>query len=168
MTFNSRILVMGRSGIGWMSLNLIGDKSTLVKAMAGCRQAASHDPRQCWSRSTTSLGIARRQWINHQTHPYLNKWPMFPRTTLAHTFCWEDIYNFESYSIEKFAHKGFMYTKLIKVYLMALYQKADKPSTKMIMNQFSGVGLNMSIPLWRTNHRTHGSLQVLCWYHVHV
>ena len=32
----------------WMSLDFIGDQSTLVKVMAWCRQATSHYLNQCW------------------------------------------------------------------------------------------------------------------------
>ena len=47
-----------------MSLDLTGDKSTLVQVMAWCRQAASHYLNQCWPRPMSPYGITRPQWIN--------------------------------------------------------------------------------------------------------
>ena len=41
----------------WMPLDLTDDNSTLVQAMAWCRQAASHYMSQCWSRSMSPNGI---------------------------------------------------------------------------------------------------------------
>ena len=38
--------------------------STLVKAMAWCRQATSHYLSQCWPRSLAPYGVTRRQWVN--------------------------------------------------------------------------------------------------------
>ena len=47
----------------WMSLNLTDDNSTLVQAMAWCRQATSHYLSQCWPRSVSPYGVARPQWL---------------------------------------------------------------------------------------------------------
>ena len=50
--------------LGWMSLNLTDDKSTLVQVMAWCRQATCHYLSQCWPRSLLPCGVTRRQWVN--------------------------------------------------------------------------------------------------------
>ena len=46
--------------LGWMSLDLTDDKSTLVQVVAWCRQATSHYRSQCWPsfcRHMASLGL---------------------------------------------------------------------------------------------------------------
>ena len=48
----------------WMSMNLTDDKSTLVRVMAWCRQAASHYLSQCWPRSVSPYGVTRPRWVN--------------------------------------------------------------------------------------------------------
>ena len=45
----------------WLSLDLTGDKSTLVQGDAWCHQATSHHLSQCWSCSRSPYGIARSQ-----------------------------------------------------------------------------------------------------------
>ena len=50
--------------LGWLPLNHICDKSTLVQVMAWCHQATSHYRNQCWPRSPTPNGVARPQWVN--------------------------------------------------------------------------------------------------------
>ena len=50
----------------WMPLNLSDYKSTLVRVMAWCRQAANHYLSQCWPRSTLPNGITRPQWVKRQ------------------------------------------------------------------------------------------------------
>ena len=47
----------------WMILDLTDDLSTLVRVMAWCRQASSHYLSQCWSRSLSSYGVTRPQWV---------------------------------------------------------------------------------------------------------
>ena len=49
--------------LGWMSLDITHDKSTLVQVMAWCRQATSHYLSQCWLRSLSPYGITRPQWV---------------------------------------------------------------------------------------------------------
>ena len=46
----------------WISLELTGDKSTLVQVMAWCRQATSHYLSQCWPRFMSPYGVTRPQW----------------------------------------------------------------------------------------------------------
>ena len=48
----------------WMSLDLIDDKSTLIKAMAWCRQATSHYLSQCWPSSISLNGVTGLQWVS--------------------------------------------------------------------------------------------------------
>ena len=55
-------VTIGR-GIIW-TLDLTDDKSTMVQAMAWCRQATSHYLSQCWPRSTLPYGVTRPQWVN--------------------------------------------------------------------------------------------------------
>ena len=50
--------------LGWMSLDLTDDKSTLVQVMAWCRQATSHYLSQCWPTSLSLYGATRPQWVN--------------------------------------------------------------------------------------------------------
>ena len=47
----------------WTSLDLNGDKSTLVQVMAWCRQATSHYLNQCWLRCLPPYGVTRPQWV---------------------------------------------------------------------------------------------------------
>ena len=47
----------------WFSLDVTDDKSTLVQAMAWCRQATSHYLRQCWPRSMSPYGVTGPQWV---------------------------------------------------------------------------------------------------------
>ena len=47
-----------------MSLDLTGDKSTLLQVMAWCRQATSHYLSQWWPRSLLPYGVTRPQWVN--------------------------------------------------------------------------------------------------------
>ena len=49
--------------LSWMSLNLTGDKSTLVQVMAWCRQATSHYLKHCWHRSMSPYGVTRPQYV---------------------------------------------------------------------------------------------------------
>ena len=55
------------------SLDLSDDKSTLVQAMAWCRQATSHYLNQCWSRSLPPYGVTRPQWVNMSTQSHTDK-----------------------------------------------------------------------------------------------
>ena len=63
-------LVNGGSGISYeialwcMPQDITDDKSTLVQAMAWCRQATSHCLSQCWPRSMSPNGVTRPQWVN--------------------------------------------------------------------------------------------------------
>ena len=65
------ILVMDGLGIycritlGWLPLDHICHKSTLVQVMAWCHQAASHYLSQCWPRSMSPYGITSPQWVNY-------------------------------------------------------------------------------------------------------
>ena len=63
-----------------MSLDHTDDKSTLIQAMAWCRQATSHYLSQCWPRSVSPYGIIRPQWVN----------PMWQRVCIVHlvNFMW--------------------------------------------------------------------------------
>ena len=49
--------------LGWMSLDLTDDKSTLVQVMAWCCQAPSHYLSQCWPGSQSPYGVTRPQWV---------------------------------------------------------------------------------------------------------
>ena len=49
--------------LGWMSLDLTDDKSTLVQVMTWRRQATSHYRSQCWPRSMPPYGVIRPQWV---------------------------------------------------------------------------------------------------------
>ena len=60
--------------LGWMSLNLTDDKSTLVQVMAWCRQATNHYLSQCWPRSLSPYGVTRSQRVKAAT-----KWPLLYR-----------------------------------------------------------------------------------------
>ena len=51
--------------LGWMSLHLTLDESTLVQVMARCRQATSHYLNQCWPCSISQTGITRPKWVQH-------------------------------------------------------------------------------------------------------
>ena len=46
-----------------MSLDLTDDKSTLVKVMTWCRQAAIHYLSQCWPSCLSPNGVTRPKWI---------------------------------------------------------------------------------------------------------
>ena len=66
----NRFLVINGWGISceialaWISLDFTDDQSTLVQAMAWCRQATSHYLSQYWPRSLSPTGITRPQWVN--------------------------------------------------------------------------------------------------------
>ena len=47
-----------------MSLDFTDDQSTMVQAMAWCRQATSHYLSQCWPRSLLPYGVSRPEWVN--------------------------------------------------------------------------------------------------------
>ena len=52
-----------------------GDKSTLVQVIAWCRQATSHYPSQCWTRSLLPYGVTGEQWVNlNQSMPITFQW----------------------------------------------------------------------------------------------
>ena len=51
-------------------------ESTLVQAMAWCRQATSHYMSQCWPRSLSSYGVTKPQWDERK----------FSRITIKFTF----------------------------------------------------------------------------------
>ena len=65
-----QILVFDGSGIYceiaiiWLSLGFNDNQSTLVQAMAWCRQATSHYLSQCWPRYMSPNGVTRPQWVN--------------------------------------------------------------------------------------------------------
>ena len=65
-----RILVIDGWGISceisliWMSLDFTNDQTTLVQAMAWCRQATSHYLNQCWPRPPLPYGVTRSEWVN--------------------------------------------------------------------------------------------------------
>ena len=52
--------------LGWMSLNPMNERSTLVLVMAWCRQATSHYQDQCWPRVMTPYDTTRPQGV--KTH----------------------------------------------------------------------------------------------------
>ena len=62
-------LVNGGWGISYeialrrMSLDFTDGKSTLVQAMAWCRQATSQYLSQCWPRSMSPNGVTSPQWV---------------------------------------------------------------------------------------------------------
>ena len=68
-----------------MPQDLTDDKSTLVQAMAWCRQATSHYLNQCWPRSPTPYGVIRPQWVNqfYETHEAYSDW-----AGLANSMVW--------------------------------------------------------------------------------
>ena len=56
-------------GHSWFSLELTGQKSTLVQVIFGSRNClvssgSRHYPSQCWPRSVMPYGITRPQWVN--------------------------------------------------------------------------------------------------------
>ena len=67
------ILVIDRWGISFeialilMSLDCTDDQSTLLQAMAGCRQATSHYLSQCWPRYMTPYDVTRPQWVKDES-----------------------------------------------------------------------------------------------------
>ena len=88
----------------WMSLDFTYYQSTLVQAMAWCRQATSHYLSQCWPRSLSPSGIVTRpQWVK-------SFWPddravlvntLKPRqmdaisqTTFSNAFSWMKMFEF--------------------------------------------------------------------------
>ena len=50
----------------WMSLDLTGNKSTLVQVVAWCHQATSHYLSQCWCRSLSSYGVSRPKCVDNK------------------------------------------------------------------------------------------------------
>ena len=52
----------------WMSLDSTDHQPTLVQVMDWCRQATSHYLSQCWSRSLSSYGVARPEWVKILIH----------------------------------------------------------------------------------------------------
>ena len=52
------------SALGWTSLDLSDEKSTLVQVMAWCRQATSQFLNQCWPRFLPPYSVTRPQWVN--------------------------------------------------------------------------------------------------------
>ena len=44
---------------------------TVVQVMAWCHQAASHYLSQCWTRSMSSYGVSRPQWVKCQSHTHI-------------------------------------------------------------------------------------------------
>ena len=48
----------------WMPQNFTDVNSTMVQVMAWCRQATSHYPSQCWSRSLSPFDINKPQLVN--------------------------------------------------------------------------------------------------------
>ena len=65
--------------IRWMPQQLTDHQSTLVQAMAWCRQATSHYLSQCWPRPLSPYGVTRPQWVNRSgdTPSWLNYLPQF-------------------------------------------------------------------------------------------
>ena len=59
----------------WLSMELNGDKSTLVQVMAWCRQATSHYLSQCWLRSLSPYGVTRPQWVRGLLWVVNSLWP---------------------------------------------------------------------------------------------
>ena len=48
----------------WMPQNLTNKKSTLVRVMAWCHWAPSHNLGQCWPKSLSWYSVNRPQWVN--------------------------------------------------------------------------------------------------------
>ena len=68
-----------------MALNLIDDKSTLVKVMACCHQATSHYLSQSWPRSMLPYGVTRPQWVSRKVSIF-NRNTKYPQTSsIRHT-----------------------------------------------------------------------------------
>ena len=61
---NSNLVTHCEIALRWMSQNFTHKKSTLVQAMAWCRQATSHYLSPCWPWSISPHGVTRRQWVN--------------------------------------------------------------------------------------------------------
>ena len=55
-------------GLRWVPQNPNDDYSTLVQAMAWCREATSHYLNQCWPKSLSSYGVTRPQWVKTCGH----------------------------------------------------------------------------------------------------
>ena len=79
----------------WIPQDLTNDKSTLVQAMACCRQATSHYLSQCWPRSMSPNGVTRPQWVTVITgvhsivsslpqHTDLNRYTASPTHWVTH------------------------------------------------------------------------------------
>ena len=47
----------------WTSVDLLGDRSTLVQVMAWCHQATNHYLSQCWPISMSPYSVSRPQWV---------------------------------------------------------------------------------------------------------
>ena len=60
---NSSLGAHCESALGWMSLNLINERSTLVLVMAWSHQATSNYQDQCWPRVMTPYGTTTPQWV---------------------------------------------------------------------------------------------------------
>ena len=60
--------------LGWMSLDLIDNKSTLVQVMTRCRQATNHYLGQCWPRSMSPYGVTSSMnfvtYLEFRAHVY--------------------------------------------------------------------------------------------------
>ena len=63
------------NALRWMPRDLT-DRSTLVLAMAWCRQATSHYLSQCWPSSMLPYGVTRPQWVNSSppSDTYMRRW----------------------------------------------------------------------------------------------
>ena len=83
-----QILVIDDWGIScgialtWKPQDLADDKSTLVQAMAWCRQASSHYLSQGWPSSLSPYGVTRPQWVK------LTRYPIFIRHPISHPYRW--------------------------------------------------------------------------------
>ena len=56
--------ISSKIALRWTSLDLNGDKSTLVQVMAWCHQATRHYLNQCWPRYLSSYGVTSPQWVD--------------------------------------------------------------------------------------------------------
>ena len=59
--------ISSKIALRWTPLGLSDDESTLVQAMAWCRQATSHYLHKFWPRSLPPYGVTRLKWVkvNH-------------------------------------------------------------------------------------------------------
>ena len=124
-----------------MTQDLADDKSTLVHVMAWCLTAPSHYLNQCLSRSITSYGITRLQWVNRlcrkqrETSKLHFTGPLGGESTvdiLQCIFVNEDIWISINISL-KFVSNGQINNNPALVQIMAWRRPGDKPLSEPMM-----------------------------------